>query len=142
VPVIAQHFAELRGQDVMTGSVAGQINVPTAILAGHDDPFVSVDAVRTLQQSIPKATLRVCDSQRHFLPEEAPSEVAATIAELLARLIGPEAWSNVAQIVGNFDDAADVARHGTCFLRGARHVVDRRADAGRPQLEEIELEVL
>lgn len=83
--LFAQHFGELRGQDFMMGSVPGQIAVPTAILAGRDDPFVSVDAARALQKSIPGATLHVCNSQRHFLPEEAPSEVAATIAELLDR---------------------------------------------------------
>ena len=69
----------------MTGSVPGQIAIPTAILVGRDDPFVSIESARARQNSIPNATLRVCDSQRHFLPEEAPSEVAATIAELLAR---------------------------------------------------------
>lgn len=83
--LFAQHFAELRGQDFMTGSNPGQIAVPTAILAGRNDPFVTVDEARTLQQLIPGATLQVCDSQRHFLPEEAPSEVAAAITALLAR---------------------------------------------------------
>ena len=83
--LFAQHFSELHGTDFMTGSVTGKIAVPTTILAGRDDPFVSVDAVRALQKSIIGATLQVCDSQRHFLPEEAPSEVAATIGQLLAR---------------------------------------------------------
>lgn len=83
--LFAQHFFELRGRDFMTGSSPGTISVPTAILVGRDDPFVSVDAAMALQQLIPGATLRVCESHRHSLPEEAPSEVAATIAELLAR---------------------------------------------------------
>jgi pimeloyl-ACP methyl ester carboxylesterase len=83
--LFARHFVELGGQDFMTGSAPGQIAIPTAILIGRDDPFVNLESARALQNSIPKATLRVCDSQRHFLPEEAPSEVAATIAELLAR---------------------------------------------------------
>jgi len=83
--LFAQHFFELRGREFMVGSEPGQISVPTAILAGRDDPFVGVDAVRALQKSIAGATLRVFDSQRHFLPEEAPSEVAAAISELVAR---------------------------------------------------------
>lgn len=83
--VFAEHVAELGGQAFMTGSVPGQVGVPTAILLGGEDPFVRLESARALQRSIPYSTLRVCDSQRHFLPEEAPSEVAATIAELLAR---------------------------------------------------------
>jgi pimeloyl-ACP methyl ester carboxylesterase len=83
--LFAQHFAELRGEDFMTGSVPGRLSIPTAILVGRDDPFVSLESARALQTSISGATLRICDSQGHFLPEEAPSEVAAVIAELLSR---------------------------------------------------------
>jgi pimeloyl-ACP methyl ester carboxylesterase len=81
----ARQFAELRGDAHLMESVASQIAIPTAILAGRDDPFVSIEAAKTLHASIPGSTLRICDSQRHFLPEEAPSEVASTIAQLLAR---------------------------------------------------------
>jgi pimeloyl-ACP methyl ester carboxylesterase len=83
--LFAGHFEELRGSDFMAGSAAVPISVPTAILAGRDDPYVSLDRVRALQSAIPGATLRVCDGQRHYLPEEAPSEVAAMIATLVAR---------------------------------------------------------
>lgn len=83
--LFAKHVAELRGTADMMSSVPSRIGVPTAILAGRDDPFVSVESARALQESIPGSTIRVCDSQRHSLPEEAPSEVAATVAALLAR---------------------------------------------------------
>lgn len=83
--LFGQHLSELPGRDFMQGSVPGQIGVPTSILVGRDDPFVTVDSARALQNLIPGATLHVCDSQRHALPEEAPSEVAAMVGELLAR---------------------------------------------------------
>jgi pimeloyl-ACP methyl ester carboxylesterase len=83
--LFAQQFAELHGEEFMTDSVPGQIVIATTILVGRDDPFVSVESARALQKSIRGSTLHVCESQRHFLPEEGPSEVAATIAELLGR---------------------------------------------------------
>jgi pimeloyl-ACP methyl ester carboxylesterase len=83
--LFAQHYDELLGVDFMTGSNPGQITVPSSILIGRDDPFVTVDEARALQQLIPRSTLQVYESQRHFLPEEAPSEVASAVAALIAR---------------------------------------------------------
>ena len=58
---------------------------PTAIVWGREDPFLPVRIATRLQNAIPAATLDVIEDGRHFIPEEAPQQVAAAIATLLRR---------------------------------------------------------
>jgi pimeloyl-ACP methyl ester carboxylesterase len=58
---------------------------PTAIVWGEHDPFLSANLGEQLRAAIPGATLEVVPDARHFLPEEAPHQVAETIAKLLLR---------------------------------------------------------
>jgi pimeloyl-ACP methyl ester carboxylesterase len=57
---------------------------PTAVVAGANDPFESVSAMRELQALIPGATLHVL-ADSHYAPEESPERVAQVITELLER---------------------------------------------------------
>lgn len=61
------------------------VTAPTAILWGADDPFLPVSVGERLQQAIAGSTLQVLPDARHFLPEEAPHQVAATLTDLLRR---------------------------------------------------------
>ena len=58
---------------------------PTAILWGANDPFLAVSVAERLRSAIPGATLEVVPDVRHFTPEEAPEQVGAALASLLAR---------------------------------------------------------
>lgn len=58
---------------------------PTAIVWGRHDPFLPVRIARRLQAAIPGATLEIIDDGCHFIPEEAPQQVAGAIRTLLER---------------------------------------------------------
>ena len=58
--------------------------MPTAIVAGTNDPFEPVSWARALQANNPSATLDVL-SDAHYAPEESPERVAQVITELLTR---------------------------------------------------------
>jgi pimeloyl-ACP methyl ester carboxylesterase len=58
---------------------------PTAIVWGRHDPFLPVRIGQRLHDAIPGSTLEILEDGCHFLPEEAPQQVAAAIAGLLAR---------------------------------------------------------
>jgi pimeloyl-ACP methyl ester carboxylesterase len=63
----------------------GEVRVPTAIVHGARDPFVSVSIAGRLQAAIPQSTLELIPDGSHFLPLNAPDRVAACIGTLLAR---------------------------------------------------------
>ena len=52
---------------------------------GGRDPFVDADVGRRLHAALPGSTLHVVPDARHFLPEEAPEQVADAVTELLSR---------------------------------------------------------
>lgn len=58
---------------------------PTAIVWGAFDPFLPLALGERLHRAIPGSTFTVIPDVRHFTPEEAPEQVAATIGQLLAR---------------------------------------------------------
>jgi pimeloyl-ACP methyl ester carboxylesterase len=71
-----------------TASLAAELSkvaAPTAIVWGQHDSLVPVALAHRLQQTIPRATLDIVPSVRHFTPEEAPRQVADAIAGLLRR---------------------------------------------------------
>ena len=121
------------------GEQLERIAAPTAIVWGQGDRVIPLWVAKRLQQRIPAATLEVVPGARHFTPEEAPRQVADAIADVAGALAS---GLDLLQIVRRFDEQTDLARQGARFLRRAGHVLDRRADARRTQLEEIELQVL
>lgn len=62
-----------------------EIAVPTSVVWGADDPFLPLSVGRRLAAAIPGATLDVVPGARHFLPEEAPRQVADAVGRLLLR---------------------------------------------------------
>jgi pimeloyl-ACP methyl ester carboxylesterase len=66
------------------GAQLAHIAAPTAIVWGQQDRVIPLWVGRQLQQAIPGATLDVVPGARHFLPEEAPRQVADAIARLIA----------------------------------------------------------
>jgi pimeloyl-ACP methyl ester carboxylesterase len=63
----------------------GEITCPTAVVWGAQDPFLPPALGRRLADAIPGATLEVLPGMRHFVPEDAPRQVADALAALLAR---------------------------------------------------------
>jgi pimeloyl-ACP methyl ester carboxylesterase len=59
--------------------------VPTAVIWGADDPFLSASNGERIKAAIPGATLDVIPRVRHFAAEEAPERCAEVVAELLGR---------------------------------------------------------
>lgn len=78
--VIAAQLAAVADQS----PVESHIDAPTAIIAGVNDPFVSVNEAKALQAAIPGATLEVLPDA-HYAPEESPERVAHIITQLLER---------------------------------------------------------
>jgi pimeloyl-ACP methyl ester carboxylesterase len=65
------------------GGQLSRIAAPTAVVWGQQDRVIPLWVGRQLQQAIPGATLDVVPGARHFLPEEAPRQVADAIARLI-----------------------------------------------------------
>lgn len=59
--------------------------IPTAILWGEDDPFYPAALGRRLHDAIPNSTFEVVRGARHFVPEDSPERVLATLCALLRR---------------------------------------------------------
>jgi pimeloyl-ACP methyl ester carboxylesterase len=99
IDLFLRPFAELEGREALlahllaldcaeTQSLAPRLKdivSPTAIVWGERDPFLSVLLGERLRAAIPGSTLEVIPDARHFLPEEVPHRVAATITNLLMR---------------------------------------------------------
>jgi pimeloyl-ACP methyl ester carboxylesterase len=64
--------------------VEATVDVPTAIIAGTNDPFVSVNEAKALHAAVPGSTLEVLPDS-HYAPEESPERVAQVITQLLER---------------------------------------------------------
>ncbi|MEO6528144.1 MAG: alpha/beta hydrolase [Gemmatimonadaceae bacterium] len=62
-----------------------EIRVPTAVVWGAHDPFLSLKLGKRLAATIPGATIEVITGARHFSPEDAPRQIADAIAALLLR---------------------------------------------------------
>lgn len=81
--------AHIRALDAReTASLAprlGAVACPAAVVWGAQDPFLPAALGRRLADAIPGATLDVVPGTRHFLPEEAPRQVADALGGLLAR---------------------------------------------------------
>ena len=83
--VLLDHLAALDARETEAlGARLGDIAVPTAVIWGSHDPFLSLSLGTRLAASIPGATLDVLSGARHFTPEEEPREVAEILERLLA----------------------------------------------------------
>ena len=67
------------------GHRLGSLALPTAIVCGALDPFLPVRLGSRLQRVIPGATLDIIPQASHFVPEDTPERVAASITALLRR---------------------------------------------------------
>jgi len=63
----------------------GEITVPTSIVWGANDPFLSRHVGERLAAAIPGSTLTIVPDARHFAPRDAPNAVAHAVTSLLAR---------------------------------------------------------
>lgn len=59
------------------------LSIPTLLLWGERDEFQKVEYARRLAAAMPRAKLRVIPEAGHFLPEDAPEDVASAIREFL-----------------------------------------------------------
>lgn len=83
---LVRHIRALDARETMAlASRLGEIACPTSVLWGAQDPFLPVARGRRLADAIPGATLDVVPGARHFLPEDAPRQVADALATLLTR---------------------------------------------------------
>ena len=83
---LVRHIRALDAHE--TASLANhlsEIHCPTAVVWGADDPFLPPSLGARLAEAIPGATLEVVAGVRHFLPEDAPRQVADALALLFAR---------------------------------------------------------
>ena len=83
---LVRHLADLNSTD--TASLAPRlkdVDRPTAIVWGEDDPFLPIGIGRRLRDAIPGATLDVIPGARHFTPEESPTRIGDALAALLRR---------------------------------------------------------
>lgn len=83
---LVRHVAALSTNE--TRSLAarlGALTVPVSVVWGENDPFLPLALGRRLANAIPGATLDIVPGARHFLPEEAPRQVADALTALLAR---------------------------------------------------------
>jgi pimeloyl-ACP methyl ester carboxylesterase len=79
-----QHLAALDAKETQAlGTRLGNIRVPTAVIWGAYDPYLSVPLGRRLADAIPGATFDVIGDARHFTPEDSPREIAQIVAGLL-----------------------------------------------------------
>jgi pimeloyl-ACP methyl ester carboxylesterase len=62
-----------------------EIACPAAVVWGAQDPFLPTALGRQLANAIPGASFDVVAGARHFIPEEAPRQVADVLGGLLAR---------------------------------------------------------
>lgn len=83
---LVAHLAQLDAES--TAAVAARLDAvvaPTTIVWGADDPFLPASTGRRLHAALPGSTLHILPDLRHFLPEEAPRQVATHLSELLTR---------------------------------------------------------
>jgi pimeloyl-ACP methyl ester carboxylesterase len=84
--VLLQHVAALDSRETQAlASRLGEIAVPTVVMWGAHDPFLSHALGRRLAGAIRGATFETVPEARHFTPEDAPRQVAVMLGALLER---------------------------------------------------------
>jgi pimeloyl-ACP methyl ester carboxylesterase len=83
---LVRHIRALDARETSAlGPALAGLTCPATIVWGAQDPFLSLSLGRRLAAAIPGATLELVPGARHFLPEEAPRQVADALASLLSR---------------------------------------------------------
>jgi len=67
-----------------------QIRTPTTVLFGIHDRYYPPANARKLAHALPNARLRLLPGVGHFVPEEAPDDIAQAVIELQTRITGRE----------------------------------------------------
>jgi 2-hydroxymuconate-semialdehyde hydrolase len=83
---LVRHVAALDARE--SGSIGarlGDLGMPACVIWGAQDPFLPVSLGQRLADAIPGATFDVVADARHFLPEDAPRQVADSLTALLER---------------------------------------------------------
>lgn len=83
---LVRHIAALDARE--SGVIAarlGGLGMPACVIWGAQDPFLPVSLGQRLADAIPGATFDVVADTRHFLPEDAPRQVADSLTALLDR---------------------------------------------------------
>jgi pimeloyl-ACP methyl ester carboxylesterase len=80
LPGYAQAVHALGRGDLLAD--AARIALPTLIACGEQDAVTPPDYARQVHQAIPGSRLRMVAECGHVLPQEAPEEAAAMLAEL------------------------------------------------------------
>jgi haloalkane dehalogenase len=62
-----------------------ELEVPTLLLWGAEDPFAPVSGARRLRREIPHAELLVLEDAGHFVVEDVPEAYAAAVTDFLQR---------------------------------------------------------
>jgi len=75
----------LRDRHDRTGTL-GSITVPTAVVTGSDDALMPIEVTDALVAGIPGATRHVIEGAGHLTAVERPSEFAAILRDLIARV--------------------------------------------------------
>ncbi len=84
--VFLQHLAALDAREtVALAARLAEIAVPASVIWGEHDSFLSLQLGSRLAAAIPRATFDIVPDSRHFIPEDAPREVANVIGDLLKR---------------------------------------------------------
>jgi pimeloyl-ACP methyl ester carboxylesterase len=83
---LVRHLLELNAADTAAlASRLKEVDRPTAIVWGEDDPFLPAGIARRLRDAISGSTLDIIPGARHFTPEEAPRRIGDALAALLRR---------------------------------------------------------
>lgn len=77
--------ALLRAARRSAGASPARIRCPTMIVWGEDDPAVPVTLVRGIARDIPQARVETLPGIGHFVPEEAPEQLARLIVDFGAQ---------------------------------------------------------
>jgi pimeloyl-ACP methyl ester carboxylesterase len=84
--VLMAHLSQLDAAGVAAlAARTADVVAPTAVVWGADDPFLPAEVGERLHRALPGSTLHVVPDTRHFVPEEAPQQVAAAVTDLLSR---------------------------------------------------------
>ena len=83
---LVRHLLELDSADTAPLALRlKDVDRPTAIVWGGDDPFLPAAIARELHDEIPGSTLDIIPGARHFTPEEAPQRIGDALDALLRR---------------------------------------------------------
>lgn len=94
-----RHFTTAAGRDALAAHLSAlgdcdtkgwsrrlcEIQAPTAIIWGEDDPFYPVGLGERLAAAIPGATFEIFRGASHFVPEDQPEQLRRALDLLIAR---------------------------------------------------------